>query len=115
PPTPTGPQYRAQAGDARRDHGGLKGVTTGNGTASGAFRGYNFGAVAGKTGTAQHTDGKKQDDSVFVAITHPDQPQYVVLTVVEEGGFGASVAAPVTRRVIDGLDGNVNPTAVQLQ
>ena len=58
--------------------------------------------MAGKTGTAQHTDGKKQDDSVFVAITHPDQPQYVVLTVVEEGGFGASVAAPVF-----GLSGDV--------
>ena len=95
---------------------GLEGVTGGaNGTAHAAFTGYNYGAVAGKTGTAQHTDGEKQDDSLFVAITHPDQPQYVVLTVVEEGGFGASVAAPITRRVIDGLEGAPNARPVQLQ
>jgi cell division protein FtsI/penicillin-binding protein 2 len=52
---------------------------------------------------------------LFVGITHPDQPQYVVLAVVEEGGFGASVAAPIARRVIDGLEGNPNPTPVGVQ
>ena len=93
---------------------GLIGVTSSpSGTARDVFRGFSVGSVAGKTGTAQHTEGGKQDDSLFVGITHPDQPRYVVLSVVEEGGFGASVAAPIARRVIDGLEGNPNPTPVR--
>ncbi len=92
---------------------GLRGVTTGSGgTARGAFRGFTGGAVAGKTGTAQGNG--KQDSSLFVGITPSDQPQYVVMSVVEEGGFGASVAAPIVRRVIDGLNGNLNPAPVQV-
>jgi penicillin-binding protein 2 len=95
---------------------GLIGVTgNSDGTAWAAFRGMSFGSVAGKTGTAEHTQGSKQDDSLFVGITHPDQPQYVVLTVVEEGGFGASVAAPIARRVINGLEGDPNPAPVGVQ
>lgn len=95
---------------------GLIGVTgNGDGTARVAFRGVSPGSVAGKTGTAEHTQGSKQDDSLFVGITHPDQPQYVVLAVVEEGGFGASVAAPIARRVIDGLEGDPNPAPVGVQ
>jgi cell division protein FtsI/penicillin-binding protein 2 len=43
-----------------------------------------------------------------VAITNPDndpnRPQYVVVAMVEQGGFGASVAAPIARRVIDFLN-----------
>jgi penicillin-binding protein 2 len=96
--------------------GGLIGVTSSaDGTARAAFQGYRDGAVAGKTGTAQHTDANNQDDSLFVGITHPEQPQYVVLSVVEEGGFGASVSAPIARRVIEGIEGNASPTAVQVQ
>jgi penicillin-binding protein 2 len=95
---------------------GLVGVTGGGeGTARGAFRGFNFGSVAGKTGTAEHTDKKKQDDSLFLGITPSDGPQYVALAIVEEGGFGASTAAPVVRRVIEGLSGNLNPAPVQVQ
>jgi penicillin-binding protein 2 len=96
--------------------GGLIGVTSNSeGTARGAFQGFNAGTVAGKTGTAEHTEANKQDDSLFAGITHPESPQYVVLAVVEEGGFGASVAAPIARRVIETLEGNTSPTAVNLQ
>jgi penicillin-binding protein 2 len=46
---------------------------------------------------------------VFAAITPPDpgpeQPQYVVVAIIEEGGFGADTAAPIVRRVIEGLNG----------
>jgi penicillin-binding protein 2 len=92
---------------------GLRGVTAGrDGTASGAFRGFTGAPVAGKTGTAEGNG--KQDSSLFVGITPADQPQYVVMSVVEEGGFGASVAAPIVRRIIDGLDGNPNPAPVQV-
>jgi penicillin-binding protein 2 len=85
---------------------GLAGVVdpNGNGTAAGAFNGYQGMPVIGKTGTAQRTG--KQDTSWFAAVTNPDStdpavPQYVVVAMVEQGGFGASTAAPIVRRVID--------------
>jgi len=75
------------------------------GTAKAAFGGWPFEtySIAAKTGTAQ-VNGK-QDTSIFVAMTPADNPQYVVLTVVEEGGFGASVAAPIVRHVMEYLVG----------
>jgi penicillin-binding protein 2 len=89
---------------------GLRGaVQDPKGTAAGVFTGFPFSQddLAGKTGTAQVVG--KQDTSVFVAITPPDpapdQPQYVVVALVEEGGFGADTAAPIVRRVVEGLDG----------
>ena len=67
--------------------------------------------MIGKTGTAAASAGK-QDTSWFAAITNPDNdpalPQYVIVAMVEQGGFGANVAAPIVRRVIDFLN---NPTA----
>jgi cell division protein FtsI/penicillin-binding protein 2 len=38
----------------------------------------------------------------------------VVVAMVEQGGFGADVAAPIVRRVMDYLNGNPNPTAVRV-
>ena len=60
--------------------------------------------------------GNKQDTSWFAGITNPDNdpalPQYVVVAMVEQGGFGADVAAPIVRRMVDFLNGNPNPPAV---
>jgi penicillin-binding protein 2 len=85
---------------------GLAGVVdpNGNGTAAGAFNGYRGMPVIGKTGTAQRPG--KQDTAWFAAVTNPGStdpavPQYVVVAMVEQGGFGASTAAPIVRRVID--------------
>jgi cell division protein FtsI/penicillin-binding protein 2 len=75
--------------------------------------------VIGKTGTAQITAGK-QDTSLFVAVTPPDVApntgahQYVVVVVVEQAGFGGSVAAPIARRIVDALNGNPNPASVRI-
>ena len=96
---------------------GLEGVICSpEGTAHAAFEGYECGQVMGKTGTAEV--GEKQDTALFVGIT-PSRvdpanpvPQYVVVVVVEEGGFGGSVAAPIARRVIDALRGDPNPPPV---
>ena len=83
------------------------------GTGAGAFAGFPQEAfpVAGKTGTAQVVG--KQDTAVFVAFAPADAPQYVVAVVMEEAGFGGAVAAPVARRILDGLAGNP-PAPVQL-
>ncbi len=56
---------------------------------------------------------------MFAAIvnpipTDPKQPQYVVMVFVEQGGNGGSVAAPITRRIIEALNGNPAPPAVKV-
>jgi penicillin-binding protein 2 len=77
-----------------------------DGTAAGAFRDYQGAPLIGKTGTAERKPN--QDTSWFVAVTNPDNdpalPQYVIVAMVEQGGFGANVAAPIVRRVIDFLN-----------
>jgi len=75
------------------------------GTAASAFEGFPFDthSVAGKTGTAEVVG--KQDTSLFVGMTPVEVPQYVVLAIVEEAGFGSSVAAPIVRTVLEHLVG----------
>jgi penicillin-binding protein 2 len=93
---------------------GLIGATSDpSGTAYAAFRGIGGPTVAGKTGTAEANG--KQDTSLFVGMSPADHPQYVVTAVVEEGGFGASVAAPIVARIFQGIDGNANGAAVQVR
>lgn len=83
------------------------------GTGASAFLGFPLDSfpVAGKTGTAQVIG--KQDTALFVAFAPADAPQYVVAVFMEEAGFGGAVAAPVARRIMDGLAGNP-PGPVQL-
>jgi penicillin-binding protein 2 len=84
--------------------GALRGVVSASsGTATGAFAGWNHAAypVAGKTGTSE-VHGK-QPHSWFAAFTPADEPEFVVVAVVEEGGHGSQVAAPIVRRVLEGL------------
>lgn len=83
---------------------GLRGaVVNEEGTAAPAFAGFPHSQVrvAGKTGTAQVR--AKQDTSLFAAIVPADSPQYVVVAVLEEAGFGSAIAAPIVRRIIAGL------------
>ena len=69
--------------------------------------------MAGKTGTAQvHRLGanergghenslwKLRDHSLFMAFAPADNPQYAVGAILEHGGFGASVAAPLVRDLL---------------
>ena len=113
PPQPVGPTGLTPQNRQIIMDGLIGATTSGNGTAYAAFRGIGGPTVAGKTGTAQSTG--KQDTSLFVGISPPDQPQYVVMAVIEEGGFGASVAAPVVARVFEGINGNANAAAVQVR
>ena len=86
-------------------------VENAKGTAAPAFHGFPAGLVAGKTGTAQVAG--KQNTSWFVGMTPAAAPEYVVLAVVEEGGYGAETAAPIVRAVIEQLNGlPVGPVTV---
>ncbi|MGH2704549.1 MAG: penicillin-binding protein 2 [Actinomycetota bacterium] len=86
---------------------GLDGVVV-NGTAKGPFTGFPFQAVtvAAKTGTAElQTVPPKQPYAWFVAYAPAQNPQYVVAVMLEEAGHGGETAAPVARRIIEGLFG----------
>jgi penicillin-binding protein 2 len=73
------------------------------GTAYGAFAGFPLAQfpVAGKTGTAEAPP--KQDTSLFTAYAPADSARYVISVVLEQAGLGASAAAPVARRVLEGI------------
>jgi penicillin-binding protein 2 len=93
----------------------LKGVvSSGSGTAVGAFTGWDHARfpVAGKTGTSE-VHGK-QPDSWFAAFAPADDPEFVVVAMVEEGGHGSQVAAPIVRRVLEGLL-ELEPHSFQIQ
>ena len=49
--------------------------------------------ICGKTGTAQNPQG--DDHSVFICFAPKDNPKIAVAAYVENGGFGASYAAPL--------------------
>lgn len=95
--------YTAQQLDYVRN--ALATVTTG-GTATCAFAGFPMSQVqvAGKTGTAERPPF--QDTSWFASIVGPPgDPQYAVVAMVEQGGFGSQTAAPIVRRVIEDMYG----------
>ena len=63
--------------------------------------------VAGKTGTAQVVGnggpqrGDQRDHAWFVAFAPADDPQIAVAVVVEHGGFGGQVAAPIAKSLLE--------------
>ncbi|MEG2071426.1 MAG: penicillin-binding transpeptidase domain-containing protein, partial [Bacteroidales bacterium] len=55
--------------------------------------------VAGKTGTAQNPHGK--DHSVFALIAPIENPKIVVFCLVENAGWGGTVAAPIASLIAE--------------
>jgi penicillin-binding protein 2 len=88
-------------------------VQNGNGTAYGAFQGLDFpGGLAGKTGTADTVAGK-EPTAWFVGFGPTANPQYVVVCVIDQAGYGATAAAPVVRDIFAYLAAHpVGPPAV---
>jgi len=79
--------------------------TTVDGTASGAFLGFPLDEfpVAAKTGTAEVAG--KQSTSWFASFAPADDPRYVVIVNVDQGGLGAATSGPVARAVYEQLFG----------
>ncbi len=79
-------------------------VTNPGGTAYKSFQimGDQIFDIGGKTGTAQNA-GDLNNTSWFVGVDSISDPKYIVVTVVEEGGSGSAVAAPISRRIIQHL------------
>jgi penicillin-binding protein 2 len=84
---------------------------------SGLFDVYNKGTayalrvdgidICGKTGTAENfakIDGKRvqlKDHSIFVAFAPKDNPKIAIAILVENGGFGSTIAGPIASLMIE--------------
>ena len=55
--------------------------------------------TAGKTGTAQNSHGK--DHAIFIGFAPVEDPQIAVAVVVENAGFGATLACPIGSMMIE--------------
>ena len=91
---------------------GMIGATT-YGTAAAISKDARY-TIAGKTGTAQvftvaqnakynaNTVAERlRDHAWFIAFAPAEAPRIAICVLVENGGFGASAAAPIARRVLD--------------
>jgi peptidoglycan glycosyltransferase len=74
----------------------LKGPTD-YGTAKGVSSRLGY-PVAGKTGTAEVASGDSH--AWFAGFAPADDPQVAVVVIVENGGSGGSVAAPIAKQVM---------------
>jgi penicillin-binding protein 2 len=83
------------------------------GTARKVGKGATY-TIAGKTGTAQvfglkqeeKYDAEKlaeklRDHSLFIAFAPVEEPRIAVAVIVENGGSGSAVAAPIARTILD--------------
>ncbi len=84
---------------------------------SGLFDVYNLGTasslrvegidICGKTGTAENyakingVRTKLEDHSIFVAFAPKDNPKIAIAVMVENGGFGATIAGPIASLMIE--------------
>jgi penicillin-binding protein 2 len=88
-------------------------VHSARGTARGIGKGSPY-TIAGKTGTAQVFGLKQEekydpetiaeklrDHALFIAFAPADEPRIAVAVIVENGGGGGSVAAPIARAILD--------------
>ena len=77
-----------------------------SGTARGAFSGFGASRnlVGGKTGTGQ-SSANRDSHAWFVGVAPISNPKWVVVVLVEEGGSGGRVAAPMGRYVMQYLMG----------
>jgi len=55
--------------------------------------------IAGKTGTAQNSQGK--DHAWFISYAPADSPEIAVVVIVENGGFGGLNAVPIGRKIYE--------------
>ena len=82
---------------------GMVGVCSAGGT---AYPFFDFEPQAAcKTGTAE-TSEKDKTHAWFTVMAPADFPEIVLTVLVEKGGEGSSVAAPLAREILDYWRGN---------
>jgi penicillin-binding protein 2 len=93
----------------------LRAVVT-SGTARGSFAGLGV-EVSGKTGTGQvfgrNLNGSAKDDtSWFASFAPSNKPQFAVVMMVSQGGFGASTSGVGVRKIYEHIFGTNGQTAI---
>jgi cell division protein FtsI/penicillin-binding protein 2 len=87
-------------------------VNSPSGTAYDPFHTYDPSLssfeVAGKTGTASNAP-TEEPNSWFVGFGPVAHPEYVVLCVIDEGGYGADASAPVVAKTFNYLANHAVP------
>ncbi len=76
---------------------GMSATTQEGGTAS--YFSQLSKPIAGKTGTAENSHGR--DHGLFVAYGPVDDPELVVVCIVEQGGFGSTAAGPIVYKAFE--------------
>lgn len=76
---------------------GMSATTREGGTAS--YFSQLSKPIAGKTGTAENSHGR--DHGLFVAYGPVDDPELVVVCIVEQGGFGSTAAGPIVYKAFE--------------
>jgi penicillin-binding protein 2 len=112
PPVAGKPIEGVAAEDWDRVINGMVGAVT-YGTAHVSGKGTAY-TMAGKTGTAQvfsvaqnakynekTVEERLRDHAWFIAFAPVEKPRIAVAVLVENGGFGATAAAPIARQVMD--------------
>ncbi|HEX6361632.1 MAG TPA: penicillin-binding protein 2, partial [Albitalea sp.] len=115
PPLPLKPEHVAVI------HNAMYGVTQ-EGTSARSFAKAPY-RTGGKTGTAQviaikanekydasKIDERHRDHALYTAFAPLENPQIALAMIVENGGFGATSAAPIARRVFDFVLQGVYPS-----
>jgi penicillin-binding protein 2 len=110
-PTPNPPVEGISDADWDIVLGGMVGAAS-YGTAAAISKGAGY-TIAGKTGTAQvftvsrnerlteQVAERLKSHAWFIAFAPVEAPRIAVAVLVENGGFGASAAAPIARQVMD--------------
>ncbi|MES2354680.1 MAG: penicillin-binding protein 2 [Pseudomonadota bacterium] len=93
--------------------GAMADVMRAGGTAATAAKGAEY-TIAGKTGTAQVVGMKQgekyvesriserlRDHALFISFAPVEAPKLAIAVLIENGGHGGSVAAPIARQVFD--------------
>lgn len=114
-PVPLKPAVRMSDSDAhlRAVREGMVGTVHGAGTATNIRAGLTY-TIAGKTGTAQVVSRRGtaalnpkslpmhlRHRALFIAFAPAEAPTIAIAVAVEGGGYGASTAAPIARKVFD--------------
>jgi penicillin-binding protein 2 len=82
------------------EHGLYLAANEPGGTSASVFAGFPV-TVAGKTGTAEAPPG--DDHSWYASFAPYLHPKYVVVAMIEHGGFGSEAAAPAVKEIYEAL------------
>ncbi|MFZ5823343.1 MAG: peptidoglycan D,D-transpeptidase FtsI family protein [Bacillota bacterium] len=91
---------------ARELQEALQGVTDPTGRGTGRAAWVEGQGSAGKTGSAETVhDGRPVTHAWFAGWTPVESPRYVIVVLVEDGKSGGLAAAPLFRRIAEGIHG----------